>query len=236
MTQRLARRSAGEQVVARAQRLSDDLLTLEEAAFAAIDTAFVVGGTAAVALLDAAWAKAKQDTAALANDARFRDDLAVLHGQVLDATRATVAGLAGQVTSLSIDSIGDELALCEQTLGKKYGGLSAEAVVRMEQRTDGLTTLRLEAYEAALPRGQQAFLSGLLEQVQIARREGDGVDRIWKRLFNEKPNSLPGNGGRGIWWRASSGLHGAAQEVSIRLASTVRLAAMEEFNAAGATR
>jgi hypothetical protein len=195
--QRLGRRSAGEQVAARVVRLSRDLLTLEEACFVEIDTAFAEHVTAAGDAYAAAWRRAPVGFPPGPTDERLLSALTGQHADCLSSTRGAVAGLAGQVRDLSLESIEEELGACEATLGKRFEGSAVAGARRARDRS-----------------------------------YGEDQTKGAMRLFNAETNTLLGNGGRGVWYRASSGLKAAARDVSIRLASTTRTAAMEEFNAA----
>ena len=236
MPQRLGRRSAGEQVVARAGRLSDDLLTLEENCFAAIDLLFEESVDHAADVFVRAWRRAKEDPKALTLDRTWQAAVGEIHAGVLAASRPPVAGLAAEVRHLSLESIGEEQTRCEETLAKRYVGIAVEAVKVATDRSDEVVSSRLEQYERALEAGQEAFQRQVNQQVLLSAQKAEDQTRVAKRLFNPEPNTLVGNGGRGVWWRASSGLKAAARDVSIRLSSEVRLAAMEEFNAAGDAR
>jgi hypothetical protein len=230
--QRLGRRSAGEQVAARVVRLSDDLLTLEEACFVEIDTAFAEHVTAAGDAYAAAWRRAPVGFPPGPTDERLLSALTGQHADCLSSTRGAVAGLAGQVRDLSLESIEEELGACEATLGKRFEGSAVAGARRARDRSDRLVTERLQDYEFAMMRGQQAFVEQVNAQMLLSRSYGEDQTKGAMRLFNAETNTLLGNGGRGVWYRASSGLKAAARDVSIRLASTTRTAAMEEFNAA----
>jgi hypothetical protein len=233
---RLARRSAGSQVAARASALADDLLVLENDCFAAIDGCFADATAAVDRSLTQAWSRAKDDPVAFARDADLITTLLAGHATVLHGTRPHVAAMAGQARDLALEAIGDELLVCEQTLAQRYLGLAVEAVTAATDRSDDLVSDRLADYADALARGQVAFEEQIRQQVLIVGARGETLEHARRRVLSEKALSLPGNGGRGVWWRATSGLHAAAREVSIRLSGTVRLAAMQEFNAAGERR
>ena len=230
--QRLGRRSAGRQVAARSARLSSDLLALEDACFDQIDIAFAVLVSEAGTAYGRAWGRASEVSPPRLADARLPAALISLQAAALEKTRAPVAALAGQVRDSALESIEDELVVCENTLSARYAGTAVQAARKARDRSEVLVTERLMDYEFALARGGQAFAQQLAEQMGLSAMYGEDQTRGALRLFNVEPNRLPGNGGRGVWWRASSGLQAAARDVSIRLAGTVRLAAMEEFNAA----
>lgn len=236
MPAQLARRSAGEQVIARAHRLSDDLLTLENQTFAAISAEFARTSGEAVEAFGAGWRRTKTAPTGVAGDARMLARMAEENRRAGRKTLDTLAALAGQVVDLSLEAIAEELGWCEQTMTKKYAGVRDEAMARAREGADAVAEPRLAAYAATITMVTTAWSADAKKQLLLAAQYENDKAETTKRLFSPTPNGMQGNRGVGVWWRGPQTLNAEARDLSIRLSSQIRLATMVAFNEAGASR
>lgn len=232
----LARRSAGEQVIARSQRLSDDLLTLETQTFAAIRQEYAAAVGEAVEAFGAGWRRTKEPPKGIAGDARMLTRMAEANRRAGTKSKAAVVALADEVVTLALDSIADELAICERTLAQRYAGIRDEAVARARAGAETLVGPRLEAYDVVVRDSVTAWKADAKKQLLLAARYEDDKAEVTKRLFSPTPAAMKGNRGVGVWWRSTQWLNAEARDLSIRLSSQIRLATMAAFNEAGASR
>lgn len=232
---RLARRSAGEQVGALADRLSDDLLALEETTFDACDRTLGRAASAARSRYDAAWRSGKDARAVSANAALLRD-LTRMHSVAVQSCEKHVRALADEALRLSMGAVADELGLCEQSLANRYYGVADAAMALAGPAVQGLAEARMTAYADSAASARAAWLVDAKKQMMLSAQRDESQETAAQRLFRPDKNALLGNSGRGIWWRAVATLNGASRDVSIRLANQTRLAAMQAFNEVGALR
>lgn len=222
---RLGRATAGRQVAALADRLSDRLAAAEDDCFAAVADAFDPG-------------PAEKQIAGLLERATVKQvgqrkgtvpGLVAEQADCARAARAAVVGLSETATALARESIVDELRLCERTLTGAYAGLAAEVA---DNLADVDVAAHLGDYDTAVDNAVDAF--GTAVKVQF--RAAADPDELLRRLFWPTPAGLRGFGGRGVWWRTTSTVEAAARAVSIQTANTVRLQGMDAFNVLGAGR
>lgn len=238
MSKRLARRSAGSHVLARAQRLSDETLAVEKRCSAAVGRVLSDRVGVAVEALGAGWKRAKEDPALLARDARMMGRVMEAHGRVLRQSQPLVEDATRQVLEMAVVSIGEELRWCEKTLAQRYAGITDEAMgrIRVAVDDDGWLADRLKMIGQAVPRAGVTFEREAKRQIQFAGRYDDTQAAVRGRLFSQTPNRLMGNSGLGIWWRTAYDLNAVITDASITVQSQVRTAAMAAFNEAGASR
>lgn len=233
---RLARRSAGNQTGALAERLSDDLLAYEEASFEAMRDALADGLGRGEKAWRGAVRRSKGDVPAIASDAAFSLALTAAHREAVRSTADTVASLASISVSLSLESIEKELLLCERTLAGKYKGTTALAVAEVRPVASQISGQVGGLFGQAVDAAVLSFTGEVRRQCHFAVNAGDTADQLEARLFSESPVRRPGIGGRGLWWRSGTILNAAARAVSISAMNGARVAAMQAFNREGASR
>lgn len=238
MSKRLARRSAGSHVLARAQRLSDETLAVEKQCSAAVGRVLAARVGVATEAFGAGWKRSKDDPKALIRDARMMARITEAHGRVLKQAQPLIEDATRQVLGMAVESIGEELRWCEKTLAQRYGGITDEALARVQMSIEdgGWMDARLTAIGQAVPRAGVTFEREAKRQVQFSGQYGDTQAAARGRLFSQIPNRLLGNSGLGIWWRTAYDLDAVITEASITVQSQVRTAAMAAFNEAGASR
>lgn len=237
MSQRLARRSAGKQVVARAHRLSDDTLKVEKTCSLAVRRVFSDRMGVAVEAFGAGWKRAKANPMGLRGDAKMRNRIFEAHDRATAQSQPLIEGLVQEILGMTVDSIREELLVCERTLAKRYGGVTDEAMLCLRAvEEDQWVRPRLVAYRESLVALRKEFRTDTRRQIQFAGTYKDDLAKASRRLFSTTPNRLQGNGGMGMWWRTTSSIDAAITTASITLQSQVRTAAMAAFNEAGASR
>jgi hypothetical protein len=223
------RRSAGDAVLARAARFSNELLDQENACFAAIAASFATHGRAAVGLIRAAWKRAG-DASTLSTDTLLRSNLSAGTAKAVAQARPLVAVLAVTAQAMALNAVRDELQICEASADDKYAGLADAAVNTAETRVTWIASGVVASFTAAEKKIVDGTDLEVGRQLTIAAEHDDGLDRVVARLCSPTPLTLPGNGGLGVLMRPVPGLQAGARAVSIRVANTVRDAAMEQFN------
>lgn len=223
-------------MVALAQRMSDDLLRDEQRCFRAVDAALARHARPAAALLRRHWKVAKADPRAFAGDGQFRVALTGLHREALADGRRAVVDLLDRTVERALTSIGKELALCEGTLARRYEGVAAEGVARAGRLAAGYVRTDLRLYDQVAAAALAEFEAHSRRQVLLAAQYDEPLERVGKRLLSATALSVPGNGGRGSWWRTGSEMHRGARAASVALCNEVRTAAMDGMNEAGRGR
>lgn len=217
MASRLSRADAGERVAALADALSDALLMDELNAKEAMEALFAGGLGVVSGQLD----RPKQIVAA----AR----------RMVEATQAPYANLCSLAARKALESIGEELDLCEATLAKKYAGISDEAVVAARGFADAMVLLSTEAYLEASLTVLPWFEDRLLSELHTAKSYEEDDDGL-ARLIAPAPLAVANHSGRGLWWKVLEHCNRMTREAEIATVNAVREHAMEQFNAAGELR
>jgi hypothetical protein len=226
-------RSAGDAVLARAARFSDDLLEQENACFAVIAASFAAHVRTAAGQIRSAWRRAV-DASTLAGDTLLRSQLSAGTAQAVARVRPVVTVLAVTAQSMALNAVRDELQICETAADVKYAGLADAAVNAAHARLLGVVSGVVASFVAAEPKivaGTDAEVGHQLTQAAV---NDDGLDRVLARLCSPVPLAIPGNGGLGVLLRPVPGLQAGARAVSIRVSNTARDAAMGQFNDAAA--
>lgn len=235
MSRRLGRRSAGDRVLARAHRLSDDLLSEEETCFRLIGHEYDSRLIAGVRTFQQAWISTP-DPALVAADRVMVGKIQTLQRDAAQAARDHVTVLAGKARDMALAAIGDELAVCEETLAVRYRGVAEAAVMVAKETVDDLLIARMVAFTDTSQWSVGQFAAILDEQLNLGSLYREEEKQVQDRVFSARPVNLKGRSGRGVWWSATSDLNRAARDVSIRLSSQVRMAAMAGFNEVGGKR
>lgn len=232
---RLSRSTAGRRVAARARRLSDDLLFLEEDCFADIGKTLLQGSPKAARLVEDAFSTGGT-VDSLAGNASLRQQLGQIHRDYTTATLDASRTLLQDTADMVIASIGEELAECEKTLGKRYVGLARSATEWAESLNTDMVDEAIALHAMAVPAAQVIFQQDVQRQMLLAAQYDTEPEHVLARLFSVGPVSRPGIGGRGVWHRTGSFLNESTRRVSIQLGNSLRQSAMLAFNEYGETR
>lgn len=232
---RLARRSAGSRVAARAQRLADDLLIVEEQCFEEI-AALVARGAVPARKAVRKSLTATDELASLASNAALARELQRLHINSTRRVFPVVRALFSSTADASVESMKDELGWCEATLGKKHRGLADAAVTFASGQVGELVEQAMDAFEPVAVEQAVVFGQESHKQMLLARQYEDTTDDLLARLFETEPVRRPGITGRGVWMRTASALNARTRLSSISLMNAVRVTAMMAFNEYGARR
>jgi hypothetical protein len=222
-------RSAGDAVLARAARFSDELLAREQDCFAAIAVSFARSAEAAAPLVRAAFRRGGT-VQVVARDRLLSTQLSAGTGRAVAGVRPYVAALAADAQAMALLAVTDELLLCEDALSVRYGGTAAAALAGAERRLTAVPTDVVATLVAGEQRVVDATDAAVAAQLQAAAVRDADVAEVIARLCSLVPLNLPGNGGVGVLLRPVSGLQADARAVSIRVANTARETAMEQFN------
>lgn len=231
----LARRSAGDGVLDLTERLSDDLLVEEHAAFIQIEVPFAARaeyiGRLTVAAID------KIGIPNMPTARRWRTLVMEEAAGCRAEAGPALAGLLERSADLALDSVDAQLRLCEETVSKKYAHITDEAIRFAEDQRDAVMQQARIAFAAAEVQAGLQFATDLDEQVQMATLfDVDNPDRLAARMVHVEPLRAVGLSGRGVWWRQVATLQRHAREVSIAMVNLIIEAAMTGFNEAGNRR
>lgn len=228
---RLARRSAGTKVQARAALLSDDLLVVEEDQFARTAQALVDLSPSIEKLLTR-----RVDVSILWRDPAVRNGLSRRLDAVVEEAREGVVALLEASWLLAIESIWDELTLCEQTLAPKFAGVAdqgvAGALMALDQQVEGY----MPKWDDAMATVKARTMGAADEQVTKARSLQEPSDVLVRRMLASEQARLPGLGGRGVLWGLVSGSNLASRTASIDAVNLARVTAMQGMNRAHRAR
>jgi hypothetical protein len=228
---RLAARSAGSRARARLAQFSADLLEAELACFATVDHRFAEAVPEVQDWLTAAWDRYDGHPGP---DQQLLDDLASALARTLEDCRADVTRLCRIGTDLALESIRDELGHCEQTLPDSFAGIAQAGTHAAEDQTGELTRQALAGYQQT----EQPAITGLdldlRTHLALSSAAQEPLPALLERVTRLAGPALPQLSGRGLWWRPSSSIKGAARHAVIGLTNTVREAAMLGTNAAHA--
>lgn len=228
MARKLKRRDAGEAVAALSDRLSDVLLGDEALAKERMEAVFVEGmGVAADLLTRAPAAPGLNGKAGVALE--VTDRLA----EAVAATRAPFARLAEGAIGRGLDSMREELALCERTIAARYRGIGARAVDQARAGAPLLVNLAVEQYSANAGRAEAWFQEQLLLEINVSFQYAEATVDLMRRLISPEPVRLPRHSGRGLWWKGLEFCHRATREIEIAAVNTARQEAMVLFNRFG---
>lgn len=222
---RRARRSAGAEVAASAEGYSDETLELEEQAFDRIDAVF--------AELAEQVAEELRAAESVERGAPVWPLIALLIAGTAAEVDLILDELLAATIALALASIAFELGAIEDTLDDDFDGVAAVAVsiVSAEQLLADLHDRVADEIDGHLARAQ----SEVEWAQQRWSRSDEDRDALVDRLTGERVRR-PGQSGRGIVRRPSTGLQQLARRESIGSTSDARIAVMDQFNVQGMQR
>lgn len=216
---RKERRSVGSEVQALSEQLSDDLLVLENSAFAELEFLFVSQLDSIETLM-----RSRTRPRDLANDEPFLAGMGEIIIGVAGESGAVVLELFEQSADITTHSIMQELELCEQTMAKRYAGSHLTGMKAVD--TETLIAKSGDNYRDHISLIAGRWIGDLSQQLQYAETSDEAVERV----ISTQPLNLTGNQGRGVWWRALTSFQRLARETSIELVNTIRSTAIEAMN------
>lgn len=225
---RLAGRSAGRQVGALVADLNTALAAVETETFAWIDATF-----GAVLAREQAWLEDYATDRApqgLARDRTVNDRVWVVCEQQIELLIPTMDSALHATFGLAADSIEAEIELLASTAAPRFANGVGDGVGEVRAR-EGPAVASAGVTWWAATRSVPEMVSRLVE-VQLAAYATTDHEpaQIVARVFSPVALSMPGNGGRGVWWQGATAVRAAARAVIIDLANTVRDVAMIECN------
>ena len=216
---RRARRSAGAEVAASAEALSDTTLDLEEQAFAQIAEVYDrLAADVAAALEEAPLDAPSDDVWVL---------IAVMVAAAEGRNVEIVNGMLAATLGAALAAIAVELAVIESTLSDDFDGAAAVALAQIsaEQLIDDAQ----RAYAEAARQITGRTLADIEDAEAAWRTRKEDRAALIDRLTGTDVRR-PGQSGRGIVRRPSTPAQQKAREVSIDSGNLGRETAMELFN------
>lgn len=232
MTKKLGRGTAGARVLARVTRFDNALLAEEEEFALQASEAFTDGAASAARVLASSLRRVRGKVDRLKNDGDLQPRLVAEHQAVLTSLRSNAELLVRSKTvPMTMDSLGDELLLCERTLADRYKGVAASGVASASQVQEDVVRGGLVAYDAAIARVQVGFENDLQSQMNLAIGRLESEDDLAARLLSMEPLRMHGNGGRGVWFRSPSAVGQCGRALVTAVANTLRETAIDQMNA-----
>jgi hypothetical protein len=131
---------------------------------------------------------------------------------------------AGRGVASRVGRYSDDLLAVEEAAFAAMEGAGASVPSLLKAALTGYSTVEAKAVSA--------FDVDVTLQAAMARADTDPLISILKRVSSADGLSLPGNSGRGVWWRQSSTVKGQARSTIIGLTNAVRESAMRAMNQA----
>lgn len=215
---RLARRSAGAEVSASAEQLSDTTLDYEAEAFAEIDSTYAEIAETIAALLAAA--------PTVAPSAPVWDEVAALVAAAGFSAALVAARLFGRSTTSASEALAAQLAAVEATMSGRYAGTAAVALGSVAVE-DAVTAAR-SAFDDAVDHIVARSLADI-DTVATQWDTGGNGDRddLVRQLTSDRPVRT---GGRGVVRRPAAQLRSAARAQSVGATNDVTQAGLGTFN------
>lgn len=230
MARSLKRVTAGDRVFSLMDELSASLLIDEELCRQNMEALFV-GAVANVA---------GGLTPLFEHGAREVDAVV---GMVMDRAARIVQDTEGPFRSLTLEAVGrglesirQELELCERTLGPKFSGLSAEACDGVDDAEGQLMTLAMVQYRANVQPVLVWVRAQLELELRLALSLQESPEQVVARLVSGEPVKAPQHSGRGLWWKVLEHCTRITREIEFATVNAARTEAMVEFNRIGEGR
>lgn len=218
-------RSAGEQVAARARRLSSDLLVEETRCFREIERLFGM----AVPVLSG-WVVRTPALAMTGRELQAR--VQGLLAGCIEGSIGPVEVLLQRSGELAVESVLDELRLIEEAWPARYRGSADAALPLVTARMPRFVSAGVEQYRGDLPEVLSFGVQDVTQQALLWSQTQETKDLLVQRIVSLEPNRLPGCSGKGVWWRSASWLELMARSVSIEVTNSLRSLAMGQMNEA----
>ena len=229
MATALKRAVAGDRVGGLTDALSLDLLLDEEDCRQNMEALFVGAVPRVAQLLTEALSGSKDidKVAALIGE---RADL------IVEGTVTVFRGLLDVAVGKGLESIREELQVCEQTLGPKYAGLAVDACDRVDDAQDSLLTLGAMQYRANASTVLGWFVQQLALEIRVSMSLEEGPALLVSRLVAPSSVRVEQHSGRGLWWKVLEHCNRITREVEFATVNAARTEAMMQFNRLGEER
>lgn len=222
---RLARLSAGSDVVVRARRLSDELLGHEQALFDRIERTFVDQVDAAAVVV----ARALRSNLSAAARTDLVGGTSLLLLDAVYDQRPMVDAMLSQTLTMAVDSVRDELRLCGRTLTSKYRFVADLAADAADAQVDVYVKAAVQSWHERMIE-TVGWFTEVLDQEARAEAVSKGSHVLADRVLSTERVVAAGHAGRGLWWQVFSRDTAAVRAVEFAAVNGVRNRAMTEFN------
>lgn len=204
-------------------QLSNDLLQDEERTKLDIESLFV-------AQLDAVVGRV-ENVSATRNVNPVARDLSQLAADAVTATRDPYRALANRALARALDSIGEELLICERTLSKKYEGLAEEAVESVRAFAVDLVDAAVDAYEASALSVVPWFGARVRSELKTSLAMEESAQlRVARMISGDSLRTMRDHSGRGLWWKVLEHCNRVTRESEFSTLNAIRLHVMRAFN------
>lgn len=222
-------------MLALVERLSDDLLVEEQAAFVGIEMPFAQRQSEVEAVTVAA--VKRRGLAALGADDVWLERVSHLCGEAILAADQTTLDLHERTWDLTRESIEDQLLVCESSVPKRLSGVALDGCSRVDEVRADLISEAARAWAEGRVTALQTFGQEVARQVDMARLyDKANPDRTLGRFTSPDALHIQGCAGRGAWWRPVATLQRYARESAISLSNRIASVATTGMNEAAAAR
>lgn len=231
---RLERRSAGDKVQARAERLSDELLVEEHGTFALFEVAFAERYPNALRQVESAYRRGLE---LALRDSRMTERVqGIVESACSDATDA-MSDLLVRASEMVLESMATELTYCEQTLAQKYKGVAMRGVQAATMAAPAMRDQSLDRFREKTVQTVLWWRGDWTDALRFAVMNKEPMEVLERRLFSTEPlRGVLGHSGRGVWWRPPGSLSRWAREVEFDLVNEIRTMAIARMNEAADAR
>lgn len=227
MASKPKRADVGEQIASLADQLSDDLLADEFDAKTAMEALFS-GALPRVAELSGELTQVKLSSTAAA--------LTTACTALIEATQAPFANLCSTAARKALNSMGQELDLCESTVAKRYEGITDEAIVLTRRFANEMVMTMASEYLKSALTVTDWLRDQMAAELQTSLSLKEPADVRLSRLIAPTPIRVPNHRGRGLWWKALEHCNRVTREAEIACVNAIREHAMKMFNEAATER
>jgi hypothetical protein len=226
----LKRAVAGDRVWALVDGLSVDLIGEEETCRQNMEALFTGGVPAAAGKLGTVLSRGARSVPDVAADVTSSAS------RVVAATDGPFRSLLVEAVGRGLESIREELTLCERTLGPRFGGLASEACDAADDVQDQFIQLGMVQYRANAGTVLGWFTEQLSLELRVALQLKESPETVVGRLVSPVPLRLAQHSGRGLWWKVLEHCNRITREIEFATVNAARTEAMTRFNRIGEDR
>lgn len=235
MSPQRARRSAGNAVLALVERLSDDLLVEEQAAFVGIEVPFGQRQADVDAVIVSTLKRHGLD--GLNEDGDWLARLSSMCGEAILACDQAVLALHERAWDLTRESVQDQLLICEASAAKRMSGIALDGCASADEVRADLLSEATRGWAEGRVSALQTLGYEVARQIDMAvLYDKASPDRTLGRFTSPDALHIQGCSGRGAWWRPVATLQRYARESAIALSNRITSVAVTGMNESAAAR
>lgn len=224
----LKRATAGARVARLVEGLSASLVADENEAKASMEALFT-GGLPALA-----------ESVSMAHGPAGRlhldevvEDVVRMANNMLAASAGPFATLLGSAVGKGLESIREELQICEQSLAKRYAGISGRACDLVDDASGQLVDVGLAQYAGNAGSIMVWFTQQLRLELNVSQQAKEPLELMLSRVMAPERIAAAQHSGRGLWWKVLEHCNRLVREIEFSVVNAARTEAMMRFNELG---